>query len=68
MIGPRRVDNKPLVLYGAGKLGRLAGEIFNRLGILFMVIDKDTNSPYPVPGPDILVAVCVATSPYNEIK
>lgn len=59
----RRVD-KPLVLYGMGKLGKLAAEIFDRLGIPYAMADKD--HPYKT-GRDVLVAVCVATSPYHSI-
>lgn len=61
--GPRRVD-KPLALYGAGKLGRMASEYFTRLGISFQFVvdakahvysedsfweDVDIVSPQDVP-------------------
>jgi FkbM family methyltransferase len=36
-VGPRTVD-KPLVLYGAGNLGRMAAEYFRRLGIGFSAV------------------------------
>jgi hypothetical protein len=42
MIGPRRVD-KPLVLYGYGKLGHLAEEIFYELKIPIAAIIWDAN-------------------------
>lgn len=41
--GPRKVD-RPLVLYGAGNLGKMAREYFGRLGIeLRYVVDADPH-------------------------
>ncbi len=71
MIGPRIVD-KPLVLYGYGKLGHLAEEIFNELKIpIARIIDKRLQPTWqwPVgPNPDkALIAICVATEPYDLV-
>ena len=69
----RKVD-KPLILYGAGKLGRLAAEVMQSLGILYLVLDKNDTLGFT---PDkihvdrrknYLVAVCVTTEPYYPIK
>jgi hypothetical protein len=66
MIGPRKVD-KPLVIYGYGKLGHLAEEVFNELGIpIAAKIDRTTWAGKLVK--DALVAVCVATEPFEHIK
>jgi len=65
MIGPRRID-KPLVLYGYGRLGKLAEEIFKELGIpIAAKIDRTTWCGKLTK--DSLVAVCVATKPYTGI-
>lgn len=66
-IGPRIVD-KPLVLYGKGKLGRLAVEIFNELGIRTISIDKDDVDLHGRKNKEVsLVAVCIVSSPYTPI-
>jgi hypothetical protein len=76
MIGPRKVD-KPLVLYGYGKLGRLAEEIFKELNIpVHMIIDNalptyfvlDPLDGAPLPRADVLVAVCVAKEPFFDVR
>ncbi len=71
MIGPRKVD-KPLVLYGYGKLGHLAEEIFKELKIpLSYIIDK--NRIFPKNPEECwamersLLAICVASEPYNQV-
>jgi len=65
MIGPRKID-KPLVLYGYGKLGHLAEEIFKELKIpILKIIDKDSDYRFPEYGS--LVGVCVANEPYAPI-
>jgi hypothetical protein len=68
MIKPREVD-KPLVLYGDGKLSHLAQEIFAELKIPVreIITHRDIQStPSPVL-PDALVAVCVAKDFYSKI-
>jgi hypothetical protein len=62
-IGPRRVD-KPLVLYGYGKLGHLAEEIFNELKIPIagFIDNRVPTKPF-----DALLAICVATEPYAQV-
>lgn len=46
VVAPRRVD-KPLVLYGAGNLGRMAKEYFDRVGIpVLMVVDVNPSACY----------------------
>lgn len=65
MIRPRKVD-KPLVLYGKGKLGQLAGEIFTELKIPYTMLDKYDRYP-PVGHGGALVAICVATEPYGQV-
>jgi hypothetical protein len=70
MIGPRKVD-RPLVLYGFGKLGHLAEEIFNELGIPICGILTKDNYQCVFPGggrESWLVAICVASEPYGPIK
>lgn len=62
-----RLVDKPLVLYGTGKLGKLAKEIFNRLGFFNYMIDKDIP-PRMDSIKNYLAVVCIATSPYNEIR
>lgn len=65
MIGPRKID-KPLILYGKGNLGKLAVEVFNKLGIpIYATFDRNTMPP--LLWIDCLVAVCVATEPYQPI-
>ncbi len=81
---PRNVD-RPLAIYGAGNLGRMAREYFDRLGIpLSLVVDAKAEQirrdPFwagaRVISPDavdpktrrgVLLAVCVATSPYVKL-
>lgn len=65
MIGPRRVD-KPLVLYGHGRLGHLAEEVFKKIGVpIYQVFDKSCPPCFnPV---DCLVAICIASEPYAPI-
>ncbi len=61
---PRKV-NLPLVLYGTGKLGSLAQEIFTELNIpIHAIISKDIS----IPPTESLVAICVASSPYYPIR
>ena len=68
MIGPRKVD-KPLVLYGYGKLGKLAAEIFTELGIPYRMTDKhDPDVGVCDDHEAVLVAVCVASEPYKPIE
>ena len=82
---PRRVD-KPLALYGAGNLGRMAGAYFERLGIpVPLLVDADAEQHRHAPcwqgmrlcTPDevgaeerasSLLAVCIATAPYGDIR
>lgn len=72
MIGPRKVD-RPLVLYGYGKLGHLAEEIFKELRIPVTAIItksdlKDLEDDYwNKLRKDFLLAICVATEPYNQV-
>ena len=59
---PRRVD-RPLALYGKGRLGALAGEIFRELKIRpAYVMDKTCS--FEVLPKDVLLAICVASEPY----
>jgi len=63
---PRRVD-KHLFLYGYGKLGKLAEEIFNELDIpIAGIFDKDSITFGT--SDNTLVAVCVASEPYYPIE
>nr|VFJ92117.1 MAG: methyltransferase, FkbM family [Candidatus Kentron sp. LFY] len=83
-LSPRVVD-KPLALYGAGNLGRMAREYLHRLGVPveFFI---DVNAIYLREDPywagvrllspeevsadlreNLLLAVCVVTSPYGEL-
>jgi len=66
-IGARKVE-KPLVLYGKGKLGKLAIEVFEKMGFhVSFHFDKDEKC---IPTPSVaksLVAVCVASEPYQPI-
>lgn len=70
MIGPRKVD-KPLVLYGKGKLGKLAKEVFDRLEIpVFAWIDNKVVYDYAIHigNKDVLVANCVAIDSAIKIE
>jgi hypothetical protein len=74
MVGPRKVD-KPLVLYGYGKLGHLAEEIFNRLKIpIYGIMDSKMPHLKILDGgaehfrSDCLLAICVAREPYGPIR
>ena len=69
----RKVD-KPLILYGAGKLGKMAAEVMQKLGIHYLVLDKNDGFGFT---PDkinqnkrknYLVAVCVTTEPFFLIE
>ncbi|MFA5040678.1 MAG: FkbM family methyltransferase [Bdellovibrionales bacterium] len=82
---PHGKIDKPLYLYGAGSLGRLAWDYFKKVGVSVAgVIDKNAvkarQDPFwngvPVVNPeevpedvkkDILLAVCVVTSPWGEV-
>ncbi len=66
MIGPRRVD-KPLVLYGYGKLGHLAEEIFKELGIPIDGVFSNYAPLHLMGDKDRLLAICIATEPYQKI-
>lgn len=81
-VGPQPVD-RPLVLYGAGKLGRMACELFQRLGIpIGYVMDRSPQGgllfdAIPVIQSEIagdsdretaLVAVCVVNAAYEPIR
>jgi len=82
-VGPRPVD-RTLVLYGAGKLGRLAAELMVFLGIpIAYAIDRSPPAdglllgripvylPEEAPVADHtshLVAVCVVLAPYEPIR
>ncbi|WP_227816942.1 FkbM family methyltransferase [Nitrogeniibacter aestuarii] len=81
---PPTLPGEALVLYGAGKLGHLAAELFNTLGrALAFCIDRQPppsgclKTGLPVRHPDEVpmderarrpVAVCVVTSPYEPIR
>ena len=62
---PRRVD-RPLALYGKGKLGKLAKEIFSELKIRPAYVMDKTCSFDGLPK-DVLLAICVATEPYSVV-
>ena len=68
----RKVD-RPLILYGYGKLGHLAEEIFRELKIpVYGVMDNkwsgaEAKFQMLYAPTDALVAVCVASSPYRPI-
>ena len=67
MLAPVKVK-KPLILYGKGKLGKLAVEIFEELKIpIYEIMDKD-DIEYLIIEDIFLVAVCVATSPYLQLE
>ena len=68
MLEPRKVD-KPLVLYGNGRLARLALEIFDSLGLKpTAVLDGwrwgDKESVSDGIKRDALIAICIASEPY----
>ena len=69
---PRKVD-KALVLYGYGNLGHLAEEVFKELKIPISVIMDKNDLTYELLDPywkflkSSLVAVCVASEPYQPI-
>ncbi|SMF96418.1 methyltransferase, FkbM family [Methylomagnum ishizawai] len=81
-LGPCPVD-RPLVLYGAGKLGELAADMFAALGIdIAYAVDRAPppsgllGGRIPVLTPDqvpsrhkssVLLAVCVVTAPYRPL-
>ncbi len=81
-LGPFAVD-RPLVLYGAGKLGKMAAELFAQLGIeVAYAVDRSPPesglllgripvlTPEQVPTADRqshLIAVCIVTAPYQPI-
>lgn len=66
MIGPRKVD-KPLVVYGNGKLSALAREVFYKLNIpLVGIVDKSCAFPQNHPR-DAMLVICVTTEPYQKI-
>ena len=67
--GPRLVD-KPLVLYGAGNLGRLAVDALKVIDVpVWTVIDFASEERVsPELRASALVAVCVATAPYMPIR
>jgi FkbM family methyltransferase len=83
VVGPRPVD-RPLVLYGAGKLGHLASELFQRLGIpVAYALDRSVGAGearlgvVPVRHPEAasevdrkshLVAVCIVNASYEPIR
>ena len=81
-LGPCAVD-RPLVLYGAGKLGRMAADLFDSLGIdVAYAVDRTPPesgllaghipvlTPDAVPSADKashLIAVCIVTASYDPI-
>jgi FkbM family methyltransferase len=83
VVGPHPVD-RPLVLYGAGKLGHLASGLFQRLGIpVAYALDRSAGTrearlgSIPVRRPEDageadrkshLLAVCIVNSSYEPIK
>jgi len=82
---PRKVD-KPLVLYGAGNLGKMARAYFEQLDMpIQLLVDASAglyrNDPFwqgitilhphevsPSQRENMLLAVCIATSPFSEIS
>jgi hypothetical protein len=68
----RKVD-KPLFLYGAGKLGQLAVEVMNELAIMISgIVDKNglikSKDILPEVKKKSLIAVCCTTEPYWKIE
>lgn len=81
-VPPNPVDG-PLVLYGAGRLGRLAAELFRQLDVpVAYALDRSASSAGDLSGIRViapetpnaeeratrLVAVCVVTVPYEPIR
>lgn len=81
-VGPHSID-RPLVLYGAGKLGHLAADLFRRLGIpIAYAMDRSPGisrlpGDIPIKRPDEvrqadrdshMVAVCIVNAPYEPIR
>lgn len=82
---PRKVD-KPLVLYGAGNLGRMAKQYFEKIGIPFKYVVDSNPEPHrsdpfwagvdiispkdvtPKERSEILLAICVATTPFSRLS
>lgn len=76
--------DKPLILYGSGKLGRMAGELFKRLGIpiayamdcaccegdrlLDDILVIRPDAADPIDRKTCLIAVCIVTAPYEPIR
>lgn len=58
---------RPLLLYGKGELGNLAGEIFSKLFIPYNFIDQDTQE-LVVHSEEVLIAVCVATEEFRVLR
>ena len=69
-LQPRKVD-KPLVLYGYGKLGHLAEEVFKKLRIPYAILDKDgwiKVLPFTLPlNKTSLLAICVGSESYTSV-
>lgn len=61
-----RLVNRPLALYGKGKLGELAKEIFSELKIRPAYVMDEKCSFESLPK-DVLLAICVATEPYSVV-
>ncbi len=82
-VGPRLVD-RPLVLYGAGRLGHLAADLFRRLDTpVAYALDRSPTAggrlsgEIPVKRPDEIrqadrdshmLAVCIVNAPYEPIR
>lgn len=63
----RKVD-KPLALYGYGKLGKLAQEVLTRVGIpVGCIIDRDVKDIPSGWKKKFLLAVCVTSEPYQSL-
>jgi hypothetical protein len=67
-----KVD-RPLVLYGAGKLGQLAAEVMAELKIpVAAIVDQNgffkLKDILPEAKANNLIAVCVTTEPYGKLK
>jgi hypothetical protein len=68
-----RIVNKPLFLYGAGKLGQLAAEVMDELAIMVStIVDKNglikSEDILPEVKKKSLIAVCCTTEPYWKIE